>query len=503
MAVLYLNTRGFTLKSTWAGTASGGGVRYSSPSTAREYPCFSASQLPRGARVTQAVLRVQASIGYTGGVLTVNGSTALERDICSLFVPDSGGAYPDLTLAFAFTAYGNAGGLGNHMSTTSILSASIEVTYEADDGTAADMRDALWRAACRPDRTMAPLAVLRFPDGSEQALGPEDIVSFQLDEGCEDGPLLGQAPAAMLSLRLANASHEWYPGGSLRGNRALLGSALRLRMRVLTDSGDVLVPLGTFLIDEMRGDESDGYLEVRGFDEMANSMEAAWTDTTAYPALLSDILANIAAAAGIGVDGVLLCNRSQVIQSAPAWGAGCTLRRALAYVCEAGGSYAVITRSRTLGIRPARPDETSAIALTPALYMRLRHDERAFAFNRVTAWPAGISDPAGAVSDAVSAAIPERPQNTLTIRRNPLLNGNNPQARALLSGLKSAMAGAGWQALRLVWRGDPQRVIGQAVTLTDQDGQVLHSLIAGQSLYWDRGFYAKAVCGADFQTIRA
>ena len=43
---MYLNARDFYLKSTWTGTERGGTVRYSTPSLAREYVTFSASQLP-------------------------------------------------------------------------------------------------------------------------------------------------------------------------------------------------------------------------------------------------------------------------------------------------------------------------------------------------------------------------------------------------------------------------------------------------------------------------
>ncbi len=494
MAVMILSAREFSLRSTWTGTESGGAVRYTTPSLAREYVSFSVSQLPRGAVVRQAILRVTAYLGYTGGSLTINGAEGMARDVTDLIVSDSAGNYPDLTLAFAFRANGGQGGAGSHVSVTQVRSAVITVTYEPGDSAAEDTKAAVWRAASAPSRDLRPFAALRFPDGAEQALGPGEILSFRLDEGCEDGPLLGQAPAAVLSLRLANAAHEWYPGGSLRGDRALLGAILALRMRVQTDIGPVQVPLGSFVIDEMRGDEQDAWLELRGFDTMANALEAVWTDTTAYPALLSDILANITAAAGIGVEGVLACNRDRVISRKPDWGENCTLRSALMQVCAAGGSFARVTRSGLLGIVPAYPDYGEALRLTPAHYMRLRLDERGFAFNRVTAWPRGVTDPAAAVTEAVDPALPARPQDTLTIRNNALLTGDNAQTRGLLAGLKAAFAGANWQALRLTWRGDPQLQAGSAIRLTDQDGRELFSFIAGQSLCWDGGLYAKAVC---------
>ena len=150
------------------------------------------------------------------------------------------------------------------------------------------------------------------------------------------------------------------------------------------------------------------------------------------------------------------------------------------------------------GILPARPDYDAALAFGPAMYMRLRHDERFFSFNRVTAWPRGTADPADAVTAAVSAAVTARPQNTLTLRNNGLLTGNNAQTRVLLNGLKTALNGAEWQALYLTWRGDPQQQTGQALILTDQDGRELRTFIAGQSLCWDRGFFAKSVCRVGF-----
>ena len=499
MATMYLNARAFYLKSTWTGTETENGIRYTTPSLAREYVTFRASLLPRNAVITQAILRVTASYGYTGGSLTINGEERLEREVTGLLIPDEAGNYPDLTLTFAYRANGGQGGAGNHMSSTQVRSAVITIDYTPGDGAAADMRAALWAAACAPSRTMTPFGTLRFADGSEQVFGPGEIVSFRVDEGCDDGPLLGQAPAAQLSLRLANAAHEWYPGGSLRGSRALLGALLRLGMRVLTAQGPAAVPLGTFTVEEMRGEENDPYLELRGFDAMANAMEAVWTDTTAYPALLTDILANIAAAAGLGLEGALLCNRDQVIRQRPAWGEGCSLRRALMAVCGAGGSFARITREGRLSIASARPEMSAALPLTPALYTRLTHDERRFSFNRVTAWPLGATDPADVVTDALVPSLPARPQDTLTLRGNPLLTGDNAQTRALLAGLKAAFTGAEWQALRLTWRGDPQQVVGQAVSLTDQDGRVLGTLIAGQSLCWDRGFFAQAVCRVEYQ----
>lgn len=495
MAVMYLNTRDFYLKSGWTGRADG---TYTTPSLAEARPAFPLSQLPRGAAVSQAVLRVRASIGYTGGVLTVNGETALEREVTALIRPDSGGAYPDLTLAFAYRAYGGQGGPGAHLSTTHVTSAVIEVTYTADDGAAADTRAAVWRACCRPDRQLRPFAALRFPDGTEQAVGPEEIVSFRLDEGVGDGPLLGQAPAAALAIRLANTAHEWYPGGSLRGRRELLGARISLRMQVQTDQGPVNVPLGAFDVDEMRGDEQDSWLELRGFDPMASALEAVWEDTTAYPALLGDILANIAAQAGLGLEGVLACNRDRVIRRQPAWAAGCTLRQALMQVCAAGGSFASVSRTGTLSVRPAAGDGTDPLILTPALYTRLAHDERAFAFNRVTAWPPGVTDPARAVTSAVEPSLPARAQNTLTIRNNALFTGDDEQTRGLLGGLTAALTGVGWQALRLSWRGDPQTVIGRRVELTDRDGRTVSSLICGASLVWASGFSMTAVCAVDY-----
>ena len=81
MAVMILSAREFSLRSTWTGTETGGAVRYTTPSLAREYVPFSVSQLPRGAAVRQAILRVTAYLGYTGGSLTINGAEVLKRSV--------------------------------------------------------------------------------------------------------------------------------------------------------------------------------------------------------------------------------------------------------------------------------------------------------------------------------------------------------------------------------------------------------------------------------------
>ena len=81
---------------------------------------------------------------------------------------------------------------------------------------------------------MAPFAALRFPDGTAQALGPGEIVSFQLDEGCDDGPLLGQAPADEGS-KIVNAfTKSFTPARDFAANYMLIieGSDKNLLIKV-------------------------------------------------------------------------------------------------------------------------------------------------------------------------------------------------------------------------------------------------------------------------------
>ena len=76
-----------------------------------------------------------------------------------------------------------------------------------------------------------------------------------------------------------------------------------------------------------------------------------------------------------------------------------------------------------------------------------------------------------------------------------ILSGElEPTGGTAINGLKAALNGTEWQALYLTWRGDLQQQTGQALILTDQDGRELRTFIAGQSLCWDGGLFAKAVC---------
>ncbi|MBQ8081677.1 MAG: hypothetical protein IJ240_07230, partial [Clostridia bacterium] len=408
MQTLFLSASSFWLKSSWTGTlGADGDVRYTTPSTARRFVTFGASALPSGARVLSALLSVRASIGYTGGALAVNGSEALSQDVTALLRPDEGGAYPDLTLPFSFRANGGAGGTGGHLSSTHVTEVLLTLTYETAgemDAQAAGYRELMLKSA----RALCPRLTLIFPDGSMQAVGPEGLISFRLDEGRDDGLLFGTATAAMLTLRLANPGRCWYPGGSLRVDRPLLGATLRLALGVRAEDGVLYRPLGDFQIEEMSGDEDAPWLEVRGYDAMANALEAPFTDPFSYPATLSSVLDQVIAATGFPVRGVLKSNRDFVVRRRPDWGEGATFRKAIAWLCAAGGSFASIAPDGALRIADAWTEAPAdALSLTPARYFRLAHDERAFRLRHLTVYPLGVTQREKAFRVSLDESAPE------------------------------------------------------------------------------------------------
>jgi len=493
MRTMVFSVPDFYLKSSWRGTAVDGGVRYTQPSPAAETVVFGTAALPRGAAVSEAVLTLRVSYGYTGGQLTVNGQSGAVLDVTALISASHDGTFTDTALTFLFRANGGAGGAGAHLSSTHVLSAVMTVQLTDDGGGAADERARARAAALLPARRMTPFCCLRFADGTEQAVQPRDILSFLLEEGRTDGQLLGLALSARLSLRLANAGHPWYPGGSLRGQRELLGARLLLNMRVPDSAGQVSVPMGEFIISEMSGSEEGAYLELRGYDEMAHRLAAPYEDRVAYPAVPGDILRDIAAQSGLSLSGALFCNRAVSIRRRPDWAEGVTLRDALAQVCGACGSFAVITPDGALGVWPALPAPgAEKLTVTAGQYMELMHDERRFVFNRAASVPSGSARLEDIRSAAVDGTVPMTPANTLLLRGNTLMLSGEEQATLLLAGLKEACAGTGLSAMDLRWRGDPTARVGQAVRVNTADGRTVDSVIAGQSIAFRSGLTARA-----------
>ena len=488
LSTLILSVPAFTLKSTWL--ALGGAnqtPRLTEPSLAVRNVAYGLSALPRGALIQSAELRVACELSGQGTFL-IQGSPDLVQDLRLLIYPDMYGYYTDLTVPFSFRASIGVSGEGYHRVTAEVSSAVLTVEYTLSDivypEEAADAGP--FRSAAR---SLLPRGILQFPDGSRMVIGAESILSFRIDQGIDDGPLLGRACAAMLSVRLANAAREWYPGGALRGEKPLLGSWLSLYLT----GGTFSVPLGAFRLEEMTGEEEGLYLELRGFDAMAALLERPWQQV-GLPASLKELTDRAAALSGLSAAGTLPCNGtvSSAVQPVPAEGG--TIRKALASLCGAGGAFSMIGPDGTLEIRPVWPENETALAVGPEQILRLSHDESAFSFRHLAVQPA---DTAAAESRRLYSLDGSEPngENTLLISGNPLFPDNSPQLSALAEPLKAALTGANWQALRMTWRWEPAACLGTPLTVTTAGGETIRTVLCGQSIIWEGGLRAEAYCG--------
>ena len=93
-------------------------------------------------------------------------------------------------------------------------------------------------------------------------------------------------------------------------------------------------------------------------------------------------------------------------------------------------------------------------------------------------------------------------ENALLIRRNPLFPYNSPQLSALAEPLKTALAGASWQALQMTWRWEPAAGLGTPVEVTKKNGEVIRSVLCGQTLWWDGGLKAEMYCSVETELRR-
>ena len=493
MPTLTLSLSPFTLRSTWVGMANPGQyAQLTVPSEANRNVVYGVSALPRGAVVESAVLTVERTLSGPGTFL-VQRSPELTQDLRALIQPEISGTFPDLTVNFFFQAAAT-GGSGFHEVRAEISSAELTISYTLPDDPAPEPKPdaAPFRA---PARKLTPRGVLQFPDGSRLAVGAESILSFRVDQGVDDGPLLGKACAAMLSIRLANAEGEWMPGGSLRGRRPLLGAWLSLFLAGEGENGPFSVPLGSFRLEEMAGEENGLFLELRGFDAMAASLEKPW-QPLALPATLNELKNRAVALGGLPVSGSLPCNggTSCAVQPVPAEGG--TIREALANICGAGGAFALIAPDGTLRIRAVNTAGETPVQIGPDQTLRLAHDERAFSFRHLLVQPDGTAGAEDLRAFSLDESEPTG-ENALMIRRNPLFPYNSPQLGALSEPLKAALTGAGWQALSLTWRWEPAAVLGTPLEVTTRDGNVIRSVLCGQSISWDGGLRAEAWCGVE------
>ena len=508
MAKMYLPVQQFGIRSSWqASRAAGSGTwSYTTPSTARKSIVFQASNLPIGSTVQTAVLTYTNIYSTTSGVITcrgIPGTTSRSINVADIIETDADGHFQDFSVEFTYQANGHyptssTASSGTYDSTATVQLCQVEVNYTSGTETGYDAEEYM-AAAKAASREIRPRGVITYADGAYQPLTPEDIINFEINEGTDDGILLGQALTAKMQLQLANIHGEWLPGGACRGERSIKGATVTLEIGLMVDGNYMYTPAGIFVIEEIAGMEGSPYIELKGHDMMTAIMEShKFADGLTYPATINQIFQEIITQSGFGVEGLPYINTAVRLAKKPDWGEECTLRQALGFVMSATASYAFMSRDGKIGVKPAwESDPERTLELEPEHYLNLEYNENSFTFNRISIAPRNAKSDSDNIVSAVDSSIEERQSNTLYIEDNPIMTKGWTTNQQIADGIKTAMTGANWHGMKAQWRGNPSVTIGTRITLTDTRGEDTETTIAFQCLRWTKGFSATAECSID------
>lgn len=491
MAEIIVSIPAFTMTSAYLGRQyASGEIEYNTPTISSASKTYDLTLIPYGSTINKATLVVKAVPGYSGGTLRINGDSAREQDITALVKPNSVGNFTTLVVSFQYQAYGGVGGKGMHYSQCIIESAEIIVDYIPGEGAVTD-KDAYRAASLAVSREIQPRAYITYPSGTRQIIQPDGIISYTINEGVKNGILLGAASSSVLNMRLVNDEGQWLPGGSMRGTRTPLGAKITVENGLKIDGEWQWQPAGEFIIDKFQAKSSEPAVTVSGYDAMGVDMEEEYIDKLTYPATLSQMLIHLSEQSGIGFVGSLAANGSVSIPSKPEWGSGCTKRKALGYICQAGASYGQINRQGVLAILPTW-QEQELLEIGPDHYFSSVHDERRIAFNRVKITPSNSEEAVQAIADN---AIGESKANTVTIEKNPVIIAS--VAQQIADGIRDALSGAVWQASDFRWRGDPAVTIGTRAMVEERNGNIIKTTVMSQNIKWDQGLSMTGRCEID------
>lgn len=493
MATLILPTEEFNLQSTFSGHVGNfGETEYTAPTTSYVTKTYDASALPNRCVILSAILTVRYRAGYSGGSLKINESTDTMQDVSGLLQMDTDGKYQPFFVQYAYKAYGEMGGVGDHRSVCVVTSSEVEIVYE--EGEIGGVDEETYReAALSTIRSIRPRAVMIFPSGAQQVIGPEQIIKFTISEGVSRGILLGAVASSVMEMTLANANGEWLPGGAMRGSRTPLGARMRVEIGLKVLDKWLYQPAGIFEITEFYSKSTAPTAHCTGYDAMSNEMEDLFVDRLSYPVALTNLLSSVASQAGLSLNGALAANALVMIPNRPDWGDGCTLRKALSWICQAGASYGYINREGGITIAPAwRTDKQ--IHLRPDNYLENNHDDRRIIVNGIKVIPYDKGD---AITSYVDISISPNMANSITIEKNPLFVSSQSIAQIMADGIRDAMGGASWRAANFRWRGDPSVYPGYRASVIGRIGDDFETTIMSQSMTWDQGFSMSGRCEID------
>ena len=328
------------------------------------------------------------------------------------------------------------------------------------------------------ERSLGVQVRLTLATGAVIALDGAQVLDFSVEEGADSALLPGSVLSARLTLSLANESGQWRWGGSLRGERPLVGATAE----VCVVCGDQSLPCGVFVIDSVSARERSGAMTISGSDSIATELARAFSDELAYPATLSQVWAHLVGQTRYVWSGTLP-NGAAVIDARPDWGE-ITLRRAAGWIAQAAGCFVRVSRTGALEIVPCAGGAETA--LSPDDYLSL--DDGFLSYGPVTAVrvvPVGDGEP---------FTLSAGPGETVAVEDNPLFAAGAEHVSDLAQGMLAQLSGLTLARAEFVWRGDPALGVGARVALTDTYGQTIRCTVTRQTMRFEGGFSAECLC---------
>lgn len=329
-------------------------------------------------------------------------------------------------------------------------------------------------------RELGVLVRLTLPTGAVLSLSGGDVLSFSVSEGADSPLLPGNVLSAQMTLELANGSGQWAYGGTLRGERPLVGATAEL---FIISQGEEL-PCGVYIVDSVSAKERSGCVTLKGADAVSSELGFLFVDTLVYPTTLQQVWEHAVAQSRFVWAGEIP-GGAAVIDRRPDWGE-VSLRKVLGWVAQAAGCFVRVGRTGRLEIVPCRAD--SVLELNPDHYISLTDGFEDYGpVMNLYVTPKGAEDED---SFTVSAGAGE----TVSVSKNPLFLEGGRNVTALAQGMLAQIAGLTLSRAEFIWRGEPSVSVGSRVRITDTCGDGHLCTVTRQTLKFDRGFSSTCVC---------
>lgn len=350
-----------------------------------------------------------------------------------------------------------------------------------------------------PARTLWVEGTLTFDTSRQVVLTAADVISLNLDEGVDDGLLVGAVLSAKHTLRLAGADDAWLPGGAKLAQDTLRGATVQLRVGT---SGQTQ-PLCTFVVNQVEAEYGAACVTLSGYDSLYEETAGTFDDSLTYPATLLEVVNHILGNTRYAPLSSLP-NGACVIPQRPQWGS-CGTRQALGWALALAGCFARVSRAGALEVLPVWTDGAQAETIQAEADLKDVHGFCEFGpleALRATTVRAGDGDAQPEqieVKTDPDAAVTS--QNALDLGSNPLLIAGAQQSQTLLSGALSCLEGMHLFRRSFRFRGDPTLNVGALVSARGAT-----SLLTRQKFVLDKGLYADCEMGCPDQsdnTLRA